>query len=90
MQVFFQYTDKFVCLPYFADCFLLHIIPCQEGSRMKSTPLEKQSKAAQREYHARQRGSWNGVVPVTRTIPDRKKYDRNRDRQALQKDKRFL
>lgn len=36
-------------------------------------PLEKQSKKAQREYYTKQRGSWDGVVPVTKVIPNRKK-----------------
>lgn len=40
--------------------------------------LHKQSKKAQKEYHAKRRGSWNGVSPVTRTVPSGKAYDRNR------------
>ena len=49
---------------------------------MKYVPLEKQSKKAQKEHHDRQRGSWNGVVPVTRVVPDKKKYERSRIRHA--------
>ena len=41
-------------------------------------PLNKRSKKAQKEYHARQRGSWYGLSPVTRTVPSGKIYDRNR------------
>lgn len=41
-------------------------------------PLKKQSKKAQKEYHAKQRGSWYGISPVTRTVPNGKAYDRNR------------
>jgi len=41
-------------------------------------PLCKQSKKAQKEYHAKQRGSWYGISPVTRTVPNGKAYDRNR------------
>lgn len=41
-------------------------------------PLDKQSKKAQKEYHSKQRGSWNGLCPVTRAVPNRKAYDRNR------------
>ena len=41
-------------------------------------PLKKQSKKAQREHHAKQRGSWYGISPVTRTVPNGKTYDRNR------------
>ena len=41
-------------------------------------PLNKQSKKAQKEYHARKRGSWYGISPVTRTCPSGKAYDRNK------------
>lgn len=46
-------------------------------------PLEKQCKKARRAYHARQRGSWHGLSPVTRTVPNRKAYDRNRAKQMF-------
>ena len=49
---------------------------------MKHIPLEKQSKRAQKEHHDKQRGSWNGVVPVTRVIPNKRAYDRSRAKQA--------
>ena len=45
---------------------------------LKMIPLNKQSKKAQRRYHAAKRGDWNGVSPVTRVIPSRKGYNRNR------------
>ena len=51
---------------------------------MKFIPLKKQSKRAQKEYHDKQRGSWNGVVPITRVIPNKKAYDRKRAKQADQ------
>lgn len=41
-------------------------------------PLNKQSKKAQKEHHARQRGSWYGLSPVTRTCPSGKVYDRRK------------
>ena len=41
-------------------------------------PLEKQSKRQRREYYARQRGSWNGLCPLTRSVPNAKAYDRRR------------
>ena len=44
----------------------------------RSVPLNKRSKKAQKEYHAKQRGSWYGLNPVTRTAPNGKVYDRNR------------
>ena len=39
-------------------------------------PLSKQSKRVQKEYHKKQRGSWCGLNPVTRTVPNKKAYDR--------------
>ena len=50
------------------------------------TPLMKQSKKQQRAFYAARRGSWNGVNPVTRTVPSRKAYDRNRVKQELRKE----
>lgn len=44
----------------------------------KLVPLNKQSKKAQRAYHSKQRGSWYGLDPVTRIVPNKKAYDRNR------------
>ena len=55
---------------------------------MKMIPLAKQSKKKQKQYHAQQRGSWNGVSPVSRTEPDRKKYDRAREKQAARRSER--
>ena len=48
-------------------------------------PLKKQSKKAQKAHHARQRGSWYGISPVTRIVPNRKAYDRNRVKRANRK-----
>ena len=48
----------------------------------KVIPLEKMSKKKQKEYHAKQRGSWYGLSPVTRIVPSGKTYDRNRVKQA--------
>ena len=45
---------------------------------VKVTPIVKQSKSKQREYYASKRGYWNGVSPVTRIVPSRRAYDRNR------------
>lgn len=49
-------------------------------------PLDKRSKKARREYHAKQRGSWHGVNPITRTVQSRKTYDRARVKQADRRD----
>lgn len=46
-------------------------------------PLSKQSKKAQREYHKKQRGSWYGLSPVTRTVPSGKVYNRNKMKRAV-------
>ena len=40
--------------------------------------LSKKSKKAQKEFHAMQRKTWNGLNPVTRTVPNGKAYDRNK------------
>lgn len=52
-----------------------------ENTMKKMIPLTKQSKARQREYYAMKRGSWNGVNPVSRVVPNGKRYDRNRSKQ---------
>ena len=44
----------------------------------KVIPLAKQSKKLQKQYHAKQRGSWNGISPVTRVVPGKKVYDRKK------------
>ena len=44
----------------------------------KLIPLKKQSKAAQKEHAALQRGSWEGIKPVTRVAESKKKYSRKR------------
>ncbi len=53
---------------------------------METTPLGKRSKKAQREYHRAQRGSWNGISPVTRVVQSKKVYDRKRMKRALRQD----
>lgn len=51
----------------------------------KITPLKKQSKKAQRRYHAAKRGDWHGVCPVTRVVPNKKAYDRSRARREARR-----
>ena len=48
----------------------------------KMIPLNKQSKNAQRKYHAKQHGSWNGLSPVTPVVPSKKVYDRKKLKMA--------
>ena len=40
----------------------------------KLTPLKKQAKRAQRAFYTKQRGSWNGLCPVTKRIESGKTY----------------
>lgn len=42
----------------------------------KVVDLCKQSKKAQKAFYAAQRGSWNGVNPVSRVVPNGKAYSR--------------
>lgn len=44
------------------------------------TPIKKQSKKAQRQFFAQQRGSWHGVNPVTKIVPNKKHYKRMKDK----------
>jgi len=48
----------------------------------KFIPLSKQSKAAQKKFYSAQRGSWHGLSPVTRSVPNGKAYDRAKAKQA--------
>lgn len=52
----------------------------------QSVPLNKRSKKSQRAYHAKQRGSWYGLNPVTRTVPNQKAYDRNKAKILCRRD----
>lgn len=45
---------------------------------INTVPLKKQSKRAQKEFHSKRRGSWYGILPVTRSVPSGIVYDRNR------------
>jgi len=45
-------------------------------------PLNKQSKKAQKQFHSARRGSWNGVNPVSRTVPSGKAYSRSAFKRA--------
>ena len=53
---------------------------------MKVTPLKKQSKKNRRKFHAAKRGTWNGVLPVTRIVQSKRFYDRNRAQQEDRRD----
>ena len=47
----------------------------------KYVSLDKRSKKAQREYHAKQRRTWGEVNPVTRSVPSGKAYNRKKEKQ---------
>lgn len=58
----------------------------KEGNIMSHyVPLEKRSKKEQKAFHAAQRGSWNGVNPVSRKAESKKVYNRSRMKQAERK-----
>jgi hypothetical protein len=41
-------------------------------------PLGKKSKKEQKKFHTRQRKTWEGISPVTRTVPNGKAYNRKK------------
>lgn len=45
---------------------------------IKHIPFEKLQKKKQKEQQAKQRGSWDGLSPVTRRPPNPKAYDRKK------------
>ena len=47
----------------------------------KYIPLSKKSKKEQKKFHAMQRSTWNGLNPVTRTVPNGKAYNRKKQKQ---------
>lgn len=47
----------------------------------KYVSIDKRSKKAQKEYYSALRRTWNGLNPVTRTVPNGKAYNRNKDKQ---------
>ena len=44
----------------------------------KYIPINKRSKREQKEFYSSQRNTWNGLNPVTRTVPNGKGYNRNK------------
>ena len=44
----------------------------------KFISISKQTKKQQKEYYSKHRNTWNGLNPVTRTVPNGKGYNRNR------------
>ena len=56
----------------------------------KYIPLSKKSKKEQRKFHALQRNTWNGLNPVTRTVPNGRAYDRKKLKQKDVRNGRYL
>ena len=49
-------------------------------------PLEKRNKKSQKEYHLKQRRTWGDLNPVTRSVPNGKAYNRNKEKQRIGKE----
>ena len=52
----------------------------------KYVSLDKRSKKAQREYHAKQRRTWGELNPVTRSVPSGKTYNRKKEKRRIGKE----
>ena len=52
----------------------------------KYVSLDKRSKKAQREYHAKQRRTWGELNPVTRSVSSGKTYNRKKEKQRIGKE----
>ena len=48
--------------------------------KQKYVPIEKQSKRAQKAFHATQRKDWGGRRPVTQVVPNAKAYNRKKSK----------
>lgn len=46
----------------------------------KFISISKQTKKQQKEYYSKHRNTWNGLNPVTRTVPNGKGYNRNKQK----------
>ena len=45
--------------------------------------LDKRNKNAQREYYSGQRRTWGELNPVTRSVPSRKTYNREKEKRRI-------
>lgn len=53
----------------------------KENAMKKYIPVSKMTKKQQKEYYSKHRNTWNGLNPVTRTVPNGKGYNRNKQKQ---------
>lgn len=56
----------------------------------KFVSRDKMSKKAQKELNDKKRGTWGSTNPVTKVQPNKKAYDRKRDKKELDEAKHFL
>lgn len=52
--------------------------------------IDKRSKKSQKEYYSGMRQTWGLLNPATRTAPNGKAYDRNKEKQARRRTGRNL
>lgn len=51
----------------------------------KFVPLNKRSKQEKKAHFANQRGSWNGLSPVSRKVESKKLYNRDKIKQQARR-----
>ena len=49
----------------------------------KYVSLDKRSKKQQKEYHSKQRRTWEELNPVTRSVPSGKAYNRKKEKERI-------
>lgn len=49
----------------------------------KYVSYDKLSKKAQKEYNNKQRQGWGEINPCTKVVPNKKHYNRNRDKVSI-------
>lgn len=60
----------------------------KEDDMKQYVSVDKRSKKARKEYYSKMRRDWGGLNPATRTAPNGKAYDRNKDKQERRKTSR--
>ena len=62
------------------DVYRIHKVIEESLTEDKFVPKDKMSKKAQKELNDKKRGTWGNTKPVTRVQPNKKAYDRKRDK----------
>ena len=60
--------------------------PTQKAREMADDLFALDLTVYSSDYHKKQRGSWYGLNPVIRTVPNKKAYDRNDAKIAMNKE----